>query len=331
MKDLKGKFILFFSPQFFSYEKEIQKKLEELGATVVWFDDRPSNNFVSKVLIRFNKNFISKRIANYYNAILRQLKLNKAQFDYVLFLNPEAISAENLKEFKNEFSEAKFILYMWDSFLNRKNTVELLTFFDSKFTFDPQDARVFNLQFRPLFYIDLYIAKKMVELKYDLLFIGTAHTNRYTLVNKIKNQLPKRFRLKLYFFLSSKSLFWAKKIFDKQFNKVNYDEISFNSLTHKSNSDLVHNSIAILDVNHSKQIGLTMRTFETLGAEKKLITTNTDVVSYDFYNENNVLVIDRLNPVIAEDFFSRPFVPLAKELMKKYSIEGWVNDLFNLS
>lgn len=331
MKDLSGRSILFFSPQFFNYESEIKKKLEELGAAVIWFDDRPSNNFISKVLIRLNKNFIKNKIANYYKAIVEQLRLNKMQFDYVFFLNPEAISVDSLKEIKREFSEAEFILYMWDSFRNRKNTIEFLPFFDRKFTFDPQDAKNFNLQLRPLFYIDLYNKKQTDQTEYDLLFIGTAHTDRYKFVHKIVKQLSEKLNIKLYFFLSSKSLFWSKKIFDKNFRNVKYKSISFMPLTHKSNSELVHRSKVILDINHPKQIGLTMRTFETLGAQKKLITTNTDIVNYDFYDKNNVLVIDRLNPVIEESFFTEPFIPPDKEWQKKYSIKGWIIDLFDLS
>jgi hypothetical protein len=330
MEDLKGKSILFFSPLFFNYEKEIKKKLEELGAVVTWFDDRPSNNFISKVFIRFNKNLISNKIAKYYDGILRLLKLSNAQFDFIFFLNPEAISVESLKKLKNEFSHAVFILYMWDSFQNRKNTAEFLPFFDGKFTFDPKDAEVFNLQLRPLFYIDLYVAKPAVETKYDLLFVGTAHTDRYNLVNRIVKPLSEKFRLQLYFFLGSKYLFWAKKIFDSDFKNVRYNDIVFDSLTHQSNSELIHSSKVILDVNHPQQIGLTMRTFETMGAKKKLITTNADVVNYDFYNKNNILIIDRLNPVIEESFFSTPFAGVDETLLYKYSIEGWIKEIFDL-
>jgi hypothetical protein len=331
MKDLTGRFVLFFSPQFFNYENEIKNKLEELGATVKWFDDRPSNDFVSKVLIRFNKNFLSKRITGYYKAIIKELRSSEIQFDYVFFLNPETISINSIKEFREEFHEAKFILYMWDSFQNRKSTIDLLPFFNSKFTFDAGDAQNFNLQLRPLFYIDLYNAKENEKIMYDFLFIGTAHTDRYKFVNSIVDQISKKFKVKLYFFLSSKMLFWAKKIFEKDFRNVNYKNISFNALTHKSNSELVHKSKVILDINHPKQTGLTMRTFEALGAQRKLITTNADVANYDFYDKSNILIIDRSDPIIKEEFLVKPFIPTSKDILMKYSIRGWLNDLFDLS
>lgn len=330
MKNLSDKSVLFFSPKFFDYELEIKKALEEFGAAVKWFDDRPSNNFMSKALIRLNKNFIKRRIFNYYKGIIDQIKLNKLYFDYVFFLNPEAISVESLKQLKNELPDAKFILYMWDSFKNRKSTAELLPFFDDKFTFDSQDAQNFGLKLRPLFYIDAYRARQEETILYDLLFIGTAHTDRYKLLNKIINQFPGNLAVKQYFFLGSKILFWVKKLFEKDFRNVSYKSMSFKALSHDMNAGLVHQSKAILDINHPGQLGLTMRTFEALGARRKLITTNADVSNYDFYNENNILIVDRLNPVIEKQFLLASFIPVSEDISIRYSLKGWVSEVFSL-
>ena len=45
----------------------------------------------------------------------------------------------------------------------------------------------------------------------------------------------------------------------------------------------------MLDVSHSAQTGLTIRTIETIGARRKLITTNTEVVKYALYDPSRVL------------------------------------------
>ena len=328
MKNFNGKNVLFFCPKFFDYEKEIQKTFEELGAKVIWFDDRPSNGFFSKSLIRINKSIINNRIERYYEKILEKLSASAINFDYVFFLNPETITIAYIKKIRQKYSHAKFILYMWDSFNNRRKTLQLLPFFDSKFTFDPDDAKKYNLNFRPLFYVANYSQKKM-EIKYDLVFVGTAHTDRMALVKRITAPLFK-FNVKLYFFLSSKMLFWAKKITDRRFRKIPYKEISFVPLNHLAISNLIHQSIAVLDINHPRQIGLTMRTFEALGAQKKLITTNADVVNYDFYDQDNILIISRNNPIVNEDFLTRPFNTYSKEILFKYSIRGWLAELFKL-
>ena len=59
----------------------------------------------------------------------------------------------------------------------------------------------------------------------------------------------------------------------------------------------------IIDINHPNQTGLTMRTIETLGNGKRLITTNHHIKNESFYNEKMILVIDRTNIQIPVEFF----------------------------
>lgn len=326
MQKLAGKSILLFCPKFFDYEKEIQKTLESMGARVVWFDDRPSNDFFSKALIRINKNFLGLRIKKYYNDIL--IKIKGDVFDYIFCVNPEAISEDILQEFRTVFPSAVFLLYMWDSFKNRKQNIGLLSFFDGKFTFDPRDAENYQLKFRPLFYIGTYRNEQSEDIipDYDLLFIGTAHSDRYLFVKKLTGLLNKR--IKLYFYLSSKLLYLTKRVLDKEFKQVKLKDISFVSLKHHDIAVLMKKSGSILDINHPQQIGLTMRTFETLGSCRKLITTNRDILKYDFYNPENIFVIDRNDPFIDNSFFEKRFVMPHRNLMFKYSIEGWATEIF---
>ena len=41
---------------------------------------------------------------------------------------------------------------------------------------------------------------------------------------------------------------------------------------------------AVLDIEHPKQVGLTMRTFEVLASGRKLITTNRSIINHEFYD-----------------------------------------------
>jgi len=326
MGSISGKSILFFSPRFFAYEKEIKIALEKLGANVIWADDRPSNSFITKLLIRLNKNLLKGITEKYYNQVLNSLKEN--YFDYILFISPESLTRVSLKRIKDKFKSSKFIFYMWDSFEN-KQSIELLDLFDSILTFDSKDAENYNLKLRPLFYIETYKEKKENEIIYDLLFIGTAHSDRYKFIEKFIKPSFTGMNIKLYFFLSSKKLFWLKKFLNKDFRLVRYREVSFKSLSHKDNSNFMNESKVILDINHPKQVGLTMRTIETLGVQKKLITTNKNILNYDFYNKDNILVIDRNNPQIDMDFVKKPFNPSNDAILNKYSINGWIDDVFN--
>jgi hypothetical protein len=82
----------------------------------------------------------------------------------------------------------------------------------------------------------------------------------------------------------------------------------------------------LLDIHRDNQSGLSFRVFECMGLHKKLITTNFNVKEYDFYNENNILVIDANNPVIDADFFEKPYEEIPTEILEKYKLSGWVNE-----
>ena len=57
--NLKGKNILLISVKFFNYEILIKHELEKMGASVTLFDERPSNSFFSKAIIRIKKEMYS--------------------------------------------------------------------------------------------------------------------------------------------------------------------------------------------------------------------------------------------------------------------------------
>jgi hypothetical protein len=71
-----------------------------------------------------------------------------------------------------------------------------------------------------------------------------------------------------------------------------------------------------------------MRTFETIGAGKKMITTNSEVKKYPFYNPNNIVVINRNNIELQKDFFLKKYENVSDEVYEKSSIEGWLKCLF---
>ena len=87
-------------------------------------------------------------------------------------------------------------------------------------------------------------------------------------------------------------------------------------------------SEAIVDIEHVRQRGLTIRTIEAVvGCGKKLITTNTAIAGYDFYSPDRILIIDRERPVVPEDFFGTPTGPLNENVRERYSLAGWLDEL----
>lgn len=327
---IKDKKILFFAPSFFNYEIEIKNKLINLGAKVDFYDERMKPTNLEKVIIRLKKDLLLKKIKNYYQKIIEENKNKK--YDYIFFLSPETITRELLIQLKKSQKQAKLILYMYDSIKNKKNALEILDEFDDCFTFDKGDSKEYsNFKFLSLFYLDEYknSSQKKKNIKYDLSFIGTIHTDRYRIIKKIGQLLiEKKLVLKTYMYFPSKLMYLFMKIFNKDYRYSKFKEFSFSSISKEEILEILLSSRIILDIQHPNQIGLTMRTIEMIGLKKKIITTNGNIKEYDFYNPNNILIIDRENVEIDYSFFQKEYIELDEKIYEKYSLENWLNTIF---
>jgi hypothetical protein len=327
---LQGKSVLIISPSFFGYEIAIKNKLEEWGAIVKLVDDRPTNNSVMKALIRIHKDLLKTKIAEYYEGIAAQTV--DEQFDVIFLLNPEALPTSFLDLCKLRWPGAHCAMYMWDSVSNRKHTLDFVPYCDQVFTFDQGDAEVYGFKFRPLFYLDAYgIVRTDTKpnYKYDLCFMGTAHSDRYPIAREIRDWCSEQdLSYFFYFYVQGKGMYWINS-FRSKGAMPGMDEISFTKMDTADIVRIVATSRAVLDIQHPKQTGLTMRTLEALGAGRRLVTTNLSVYGYEFYHPRQVQVINRLKPSEALDleFFTEKECYLPIEKIEGYSIGGWLQEI----
>ena len=87
-------------------------------------------------------------------------------------------------------------------------------------------------------------------------------------------------------------------------------------------------SKAIIDLPHPDQSGLTIRSIEALGLKKKLITTNVNILKYDFYHPANIMLITPNNPTISKEFLHLDYVTLDQKIYDKYKVSEWLRSLF---
>ncbi|WP_226064006.1 hypothetical protein [Kaistella polysaccharea] len=305
--------------------------MENQGALVDLFDERPSNSFFTKAILRIKKELYTVKINEYFKAIIEKIKDYK--YDYFLLIKGEATPAFFLEFIKSNNPGIKFIFYTYDSFNNNSNGFGILKYFDYKYTFDSKDAVKYKMKFRPLFFAPDYGLLNQIDKKfdYDLAFIGTAHSDRYMICESARNWCEKNnFTMFTYYFSPSKTLFKFKKLTEKDFRTFDPAKISFRSLKHKEIVDIYKKSKVILDITHKGQNGLTMRTFETLGAGRKLITTNPEIKTYPFYDPQNIWVIERGNVQFDKKFFETDFKEINDQLRQTMSLEGWVNEIFTM-
>jgi hypothetical protein len=322
--NLKNKRITVICPKYFGYEEKIVNRLNELGAEIFYIDERPSNSLFAKICIRLFP-YLYVIITDLYY----QKKIEKIEkFDIMLVINPETLSLKILNTIKKKSITAKYILYMWDSFSNKKRAKKLIAFFDKILTFDPDDAREMNIIFRPLFFCSGRSSSCEKIIKIDISFVGTGHSDRAEIISSIRNQCEKlKLKYFLYLYLQTVLIYYYNRITNSHFKNIAKKAFHYFPLDYNEYEGILESSKAVIDIEHPEQKGLTMRTFEILGKETKLITTNKRIKEYDFYNDSNILVIDRANPCIVNEFFDKDFQPLSTHQYYKYSIDGWLEDI----
>ena len=320
--------IIIISPSFFNVETLIIDRLGKNDNIVLHIDERPFKSALKKAINTFFPKFFLRTANKYF-----EKELSKCSFvpDVILAVKGELLSKKTISLIRSKYPNTKLILYLWDSIECVRGINKTIPLYDKVFSFDRKDCLQYGFTFRPLF-CDNEISQKLnSKYEYDLCFYGTMHTDRFsvlTQVNKaaIKSKLktidfcylPSRF-MRIYYWLTNKG-----------YRKFNKELLSFVPKTQSEISSLIANSKAILDINDQKQSGLTIRTLESLLAKKKIITTNDDIINYDFYDERNILIIDRHKVELPVSFFqdSNDDSALSDEIYRKYSVEGWIDDVF---
>ena len=325
---LKNKNILFFCPSFFGYELKIKDKMEEMGATVDFYDERSISKSYEKALLKINPDLFTKKSESYYLGILDKIKNNS--YDVVLFVKAEMVPVSILKKLREIFNTASFHLYFYDSVKNVKGVEKKLDYFDSIYSFDRNDCNIYKFNFRPLFYLDEYRLdiENEKNYKYDLCFIGTIHSDRYKIIQEIKKICDSNgLKLYLYPFLQSKFIYYFYKLIKKEFRNTRIKDFRFDKISSHEISKIVADTKVILDIQHPNQTGLTMRTIEMVGMNKKMVTTNQDIKNYDFFCNENISVIDRTNINLDLEIFKRKYKKLEDQIYNYYSIEQWILDV----
>ncbi len=328
MRRLDGKRCLLIAPRFFGYERDIRAEIERRGAIVDWLPDRPFDTPAMTALTKLKPQWVSPAADRLYERLLNQM--GATHYDIILVVNGQTLSSQWLQRLRTQFPTARTVLYMWDSIENRRGAVKNLPQFDALFTFDPLNSRQFGMRLRPLFFVKGFERVPTLDFDYHLSFIGTAHTDRYAVIDRLRRHLASEVRAYWYLYLQAPWVYHAYRFAKPAMRRARPNEFQFVPLDKSKLQDVFARSRAIVDIEHPRQRGLTMRTFETMGSFKKLITTNTQVREYDFYRKENICVIDRSAPRLPAHFLESPFVPLAGEIYRRYSIEGWLDEVLQL-
>lgn len=311
---IQNKKIFFIAPVYFNYHDLIIKTLEKKGYFVDFLEDKNSGFLYT---LSCKSNYLLKKYkAKYQNEVL--LKLKNGNYDLMIVIGGKTLDAEFWKYVNNNYSFKK-ILYQWDSYKNFDYRA-MIPFFDVVKTFDSLDSQELKLPYLPLFYnkeTNLSVTEDI-----DLLFIGIWHSDRITILDKIAEYANKN-NLKYCFKVYYPRYMYFYLVYVKRF-LLPSDFFIFKTVPFDVMTNYYQRAKCIVDINHPWQSGLTMRTIETIGSGKKLITTNSYIKQEPFYNDKMIQVIDRENIVLNNDFFE---FEQDYNNIERLEISNWLDEL----
>lgn len=177
-------------------------------------------------------------------------------------------------------------------------------------SFDPEDCRKYGMHFNTQYYDSLRCEQRHHKIEQDVWFVG-ADKGRLTQLRQIQQEFEKR-KISHKFHITKDGASDEKYPYKKSIPYC------------RSLKELIK-SKAVLDVPKKNQNGLTLRPLEAMFHQKKLITTNAKIKSYDFYCSDNIFVIGEDSWESLADFINSPFNTSVKSVLQKYDIVEWMH------
>lgn len=315
--------ICIISFDFFNFDQNITLELKRRNIQVDHID-------ISQYRYKYTSAF--DRISNFFNKLIFKKSIKKIEmekhvlshfknqelYDIILVIRPDCFTKQTHLEIKKHTNN--YISYLYDSCTRFPIDYLLDGVFDQIYSFDLDDCQKFGFTFITNY---IYIDKKAIKENEtnQNVFIIISVDERLPFLNNLANHL------------SQQNIDFKFLVIGKRKPKDINPNIIY-SKKHIFLEDLqndLENSKVFLDLIRHGHNGLSFRIFEALAMQKKIITTNDSIKEYDFYNPNNILVLNENEDInINPDFFTTPYEPLSDEMYHKYTIQNWVKTVFKL-
>lgn len=274
------------------------------------------HNFVRKTFLN-DREFKNKlKLLYHEKEILEKLTVVE-NADYALIIRPDLYSFKIIDTLKAKAK--KTIAYQWDGLHRYPTIYNYLDIFDSFFIFDEQDINV-KQHLRPItnFYFDFNLNINTTSYENDVYFLGYYIPNR---MPEIIDFLGSTASLNLKYDIN---ILGAIKNGEPQVKHENI-KILEHSVTYQENIEKVKNSNILLEFLDTVHNGLSLRAFEALAYNKKLITSNQSIKSYDFYHPDNIFIWGEDAIGKLSEFIRKPYQPIDENTKLKYSFKNWIN------
>jgi hypothetical protein len=328
-KSVEGKSFILIIPNDFKIYEIFEFNIQKIGfdlTSIVPADFKYENNFL-RVKNFFLKNFFGNR--TYKKELIRKFRsghmcqeighLGEKSIDYILVIRPDIFDNETIQKLLN--IGKKVVGYQWDGLKRYPEVFNFIPLFEKFLIFDENDYKNYHIQFPNIqlcdnFFFDFDDEAENCSKNNTIYYVGSYIENRIDDLIYAMDELAKfdvNFDINLKYFRS-------KKPINKPYIKFFKDNFTF-----RDNIKRLKAASIILDFKVLEHNGLSLRFFESLRYEKKIITNNKTVMEYDFYNPQNIFIIHHDDMSRLGEFISTPYKEISKEIVDQYSFSSWLS------
>ncbi|RZJ36240.1 MAG: hypothetical protein EOO51_02485 [Flavobacterium sp.] len=312
---MQNRKILFITFDMSGYYDSIRTELESRFEKVAYYNTAKISfryrNIFQRAQFFLSKIFSGKNLKRKYKYQSIISAEEAKTYDMALVIRPDVFTDGQLSALRK--TTKNFIAYYHDSISNIPRKKNVIRFFDRVYSYEKKDVAKYNLTFLPNF---IYLEPQPTCLiPENCAFSVMSNDYRVEILRKVARSLASSGMQYRFFVMDDKPKNDSLLTFIQK--RMNNAEVITD----------IQNCKFIVDIHKfGIQDGLTFRVFEAMAYRRKLITTNANIKTYDFYDPNNIFVIENVNEVeIPRSFLESDYREIPPDIYRKYTVENWVN------
>lgn len=243
---------------------------------------------------------------------LENWKKELDKYDTVI-IHASRITSPVVKFISDKYPKIRIIVWYWNPVSKCEKLEKYPENICDRWTFDERDAKSYSLKYNTQYYFnDVKLNNQSIDN--DVYFIG-GDKGRLSMLIDLEKKLNNK-GIKTNFHITKTS------------NKIDNNPIFKERIDYSQNLNFISESKAIVDIVAKGQVGLTLRPLEAMFFNKKLITNDKSIINRDFYNKENIFILDYDNFDKIEYFINSPYIEIPSDILYRYDFNSWIRRFF---
>lgn len=282
------KCLLILPTEFYNFQEQLVDVLLKKNYEVSCINDEMPNSTLLKVCSKIGLNYINTKFSLKY-FLNKFCNLQANHYDLVIIIRGRGLSKESLNIVK--YYSRYTVGYNFDSFTVNPSPLNWLNECDNYCTFDPDDARKYNLPLVNLFADYSWSEKSLPqEKKYDVSCVMKAHSSRLEYISLFIKRFPQLNHF-TYIYMPNFIIFFMLFIRNPIICFKLRSFIHFVPLGPIEYEKVLRSSNTTIDYAHDMQSGITKRCYEALACGVSIITNNSKSKNMNISTADSFLVI----------------------------------------